>query len=188
MDNLSNLYSELLKVYTEQVEKLEKIKAEASEKHHIGWIPHMALNTRMFTYDEYLQNIHHGGFCFEEKNKIMPHLVRFIATYECSSEEAIKNFEQEKEQNNYQKQLDSIVFDKIPIIDFSKSQLRGLRDVKDTYDIPYPPKRRNATRQMAKYKTDRKKYFEKIDILNRCREEVEARIELIEKIQQEVKE
>jgi len=186
MDELLKSYTELLRVYTEQVQKLEALKAEHSKEHRIEWIPQMALNSRIFTYDEYLQNPFHGGFCYKEKNLIMPHLVKFIANYDYSSDEVKEEFEKQKPKNDYQRYLDEVLFKKILFIDFLKSQLRELQELQYTHKIPSQPTRKNATRQIAKYKTDRDEYFEKIDSLNRCRAEVNERIKIVEEIKKEV--
>jgi hypothetical protein len=182
MNDLLNLYTVLLTVYTEQVQKLEKIKDEHTEKHRIQWIPHAFLNSRIFTYDEYLQNPFYGGICFEEKNLIMPHLVRFIVTYENSSEESKNEFEKQKPVSEYQKYLHELIPKNTLFIDFLKGQLHQLQELEYRCKIPSPPKRSNATRQLAKYKVDRAEYHEKVDSLNRCRNEVKERIKLVEEI------
>ncbi|MBF4465950.1 hypothetical protein [Flavobacterium sp. LC2016-12] len=186
MDELLKLYTELLRVYTEQVQKLEALKTERSKEHRMEWVPQMALNSRIFTYDEYLQNSFHGGFCYEEKNLIMPHLVKFIANYDYSSDEVKKEFENQKPKNDYQRHLDDVLYKNILFIDFLKYQLRELQELQYTFKIPSQPSRKNATRQFAKYKTDRDEYFEKINGLNRCRDEVNERIKIVEGIKKEV--
>lgn len=186
MDELLKLYIEPLKVYTEQVQKLEALKVEYSKEHRIEWIPQVALNSRIFTYDEYLQNPFHKGFCFEEKNLIIPHLVKFIATYDYSSDEVKTEFEKQKPENEFQGYLDDVLFQKQPFLDFLKSQLRELRELEYTYKIPSQPSRKNATRQIAKYKIDREEYLKKRETLNRCRDEVNERIKIVEEIKMEV--
>lgn len=186
MEELLRLYTELLKVYTEQVQKLEALKVEQSKEHRIEWVPQLALNSRLFTYDEYLQNPFHGGFCYEEKNLIIPHLVNFIANYDYSSDDVKEEFEQRKPKNDYQRYLDDILFKKMLFIDFLKSQLRELQELQYTYKIPNQPSRKNAIRQIAKYKSDREEYFEKIDSLNRCRTEVNERLKIVEEIKKEI--
>jgi len=176
MNILLTLYTELHKVYTEQVQKIEAIKTEYSKEHRIEWVPHLVLNGRMFTYDEYLQNPFYGGFCLEEKIIIMPHLVHFIAAFESSTEEVKRDFQLLKPNNEYQEYLDDLLKNKLPFLEMLKSQLRNLQEIQYRYDIPSLPKRSNATRQLAKYKLDRKEYFEKVESLDRCRNEVNDRI------------
>lgn len=182
MNNLLTLYTELLKVYTEQVQKLEALKTEHSIEHRIEWMPHLVLNDRMFTYDEYLQNPYHGGFCFAEKNQVMPHLVSFIAAYESTNEEDKNEFLKLKPKSQYQEYLDDLLKNKSPFLEMLQSQLRGLQEIQYRYDIPSPPRRSNATRQLAKYEVDRKEYFEKVGSLDRCRNEVNDRIKLFKEL------
>jgi hypothetical protein len=180
METTLNLYQRLLEVYTEKVKGLEEKKKilEAEIGHQIGWIPHMVLNSRMFTYDEYLTNIHHGGFCFEEKNHVMPHLINFLAAYEKSSEEDRGIFENLKPKSEYQKYLDTLYLTKGDFSEFLQFQLKELQDKENSYRPPFRPQRRNATRQLAKYREDMNEYEEKIDSINRCRQEVTERINL----------
>lgn len=183
MNNLFKLYSDLLNIYTEQVKKLELLKSEAEKTKRVELVPHMALNHRMFTYDEYLQNPSYGGFCYIEKNIIMPYLVPFFVAFDNSSEEIKIEFEQLKPKNQYQKYLDELLGKiKIPFIEFLKLQLHELQEIQYRYDIPSRPTRSNATRQQAEYEKNRKKYFEKVESLNRCREEINERIKLVNEL------
>lgn len=186
MNDLLDTYNNLLQIYTEQVQKFEKIKNEDLNKHLIQWIPFSLLNSRIFVYDEYLQNPYYGGVGYEEKKKIMPNLVRFIVTYENSSEETVKKFEKQKTTNEYQNHLDEII-PKIPFLDYLKGLLRELQEQQYQYSIPFPPKRSNATRQLAKYKEDMVKYQDKIASLNRCRDEINERIKFVEEIKNQLK-
>lgn len=179
-------YSTLLRVYIEQVQKLETLKAAHSIEHRIEWIPHVVLNRHLFIYDEYLQNSSYGGFCFEEKNLITPYFVQFMATYDCSPEETKKEFEKQKPKNVHQGYLDVAIADKSPFIDYLKSQLKQLRELEYTYKIPSVPSRKNAIRQIAKYEADRKEYLKNINSLNRCRSEINERIKLVETIKKEL--
>ena len=164
----SKSYDDLLKSYTEQVVKLEKIKLEHRQ---ISWSPFGVLDSRIFIYDEYLTNDLHRGFCYEEKNLIMPYLVQFMAEYEQSSEEEKAKLEEIKPKSQYQESLDNLSTASLPFIDFKKMKLKELTNLKYSFTIPFPPKRRNATRQIAQYQEDRKKYFEQLDILERCKKE-----------------
>ncbi len=180
METTLKLYQTLLEAYTEQVKGLEdrKKKAEAEVGHRIDWLPPAVLNSRMFTYDEYLTNIYHGGFCYEEKNHVMPHLVNFLAAYEKCSDADKESFQNSKPKNEYQKHLDELYLGKGRFSEFLQSQLKELRKSEDNYRAPYPPQQRNATRQLAKYQEEKREYEEKIASLNRCREEVNERINL----------
>jgi hypothetical protein len=180
--DLTKSYNELLNNYTEQIVGLENLKAEHSKEHHIAWDPFGVLNSRMFTYDEYLQNVFHGSFCYKEKNVVMPYLVQFMAEFESSSEKDKAEFLELKQKNKYQESLDGVIEKASPFLDFHKSLLKELDNLKYTYKIPFPPKRKNATRQLAQYNGDRKDYFEKIESLDSCRTEVNNRIEKFKKI------
>lgn len=168
----------LLDVYTEQVKGLEEEKKKLAVKHSIDWIPHMVLNSRMFTYDEHLTNIHHGGLCFNEKNRIMPHLVNFLAAFEKCSDEEKTSFENLKTKNEYQQHLDELYVGKGKFLEFLQAQLKELREREYRCRIPSRPQRSNATRQQAKYREDMKAYEEEIASINRCRDEVNKRIQL----------
>jgi hypothetical protein len=175
MATIFELYKTLLETYTEQVKGLEAAKKEA-EKNHAAWIPHKVLNSRMFTYDEYLNNASYGGWCYAEKNRIMPHLLNFIAAYEKCSFEEKETFEKLKPKNEYQQYLDELYIGKGEFIPFLESQLKDLLHIERTYQIPHKPQRSNATRQLVKYQKELKEYEERIASINRCREEVYERI------------
>ena len=179
---LLKLYNDLLDKYTEQIVKLKKLRSEYSNEHNVSWVPFTVLNSRMFMFDEHLKNIHHSGFCYEEKNLIMPYLVNFMATYESASDKENAEFIKLKPKNNYQESIDNIIKKASPFLQFHKSLLNDLEDLKYSYTIPIAPKQRNATRQLAKYKKDRKEYFENIEILNKCKKEVNDRIEIFKKL------
>ncbi|MWB92816.1 hypothetical protein GON26_00405 [Flavobacterium sp. GA093] len=181
MSKLLDSYIELLKIYTEEVTKLELLKDQENDKHS-RWNPAITLNRSMFTYDEYLNNDLHRGYYFKEKNLIMPFLLKFIAIFENSSEEEKLDFENLKTKNKYQENLDDLVSNKVPLLDFLKFQLKELQELKYTYTIPFPPKRKNATLQQAKYEKDIKEYWVKANSLERCREEVNARIKNFEEL------
>lgn len=179
MNKLLELYQTLLEVYTDQVKGLENKKKEVEKEHrHIQWLPHRALNCRMFTYDEYLTNAYNGGFCYEEKNKVMPHLIYFLSSYEKCSDEERKNFESVKPKNEYQQYLDELYIGKGSLLTFLESQLKQLRDSELNTKVPYPPQRRNATRKITEYHEDKRKYEEEIEIINRCRQEVRERMHM----------
>jgi len=141
-------------------------------------VPHKVLNSRMFIYDEYLKNIYHGGFCYKEKNFIMPHLVNFLAAYEKCSEDVKMKFENLKTKNEYQQHLDELYFGQGNFSAFLQSQLSELQGKENRCRIPNPPLRGNATRQLAKYNKDKKEYDDEIASINRCRMEVNDRIKL----------
>jgi len=182
METITQLYQTLLEAYTEQVKGLENKKKETQKQHHIEWIPHVVLNSRMFTYDEYLTNVYHGGFCYEEKNNVMPHLVNFLAVYEKSSDEEKTTFENLKPKNEYQQYLDELYIGKGAFIAFLESQLKELQNKESNCRYPSRPQRSNATRQLAKYREDKEKYDEDIESINRCRKEINERIELFNEL------
>ena len=173
-----DLYKSLLDVYTTQVKGLEEQKKEANKKHRLDYIRHSVLNSRIFTYDEYLTNQFHGGWCYEEKNLIMPHLVPFIAQFEKLSQEEIAAFEANKPKNDYQDALDYLYKNKGSFSALLKNQLKELSQKESDLRIPRRPQRRNATRQMSDYMEETEEYEEKLASLRRCRKEVEDRIEL----------
>ncbi|MCB0743607.1 MAG: hypothetical protein KDC67_06870 [Ignavibacteriae bacterium] len=179
MEKILKLYSELLQVYTEQIKHFEQVK-ESNKR--IQWNPVSVLNSRMFIYDEYLLNPYHGRFCFEEKNAVMPYLEEFIAHYELLVPEQKIEFEAQKYKNGYYLSLDALINDSIPIIDFLKSQLVELERQRLNCNKPFPPKRKNANRQKAKYLEDKKEYEGQMRSLQNCFEEVQSRIARIENI------
>ncbi len=181
METILKLYQTLLEAYTDQVKGFEerKKKTESEEGHRIEWVPHLILNSRMFTYDEYLTNIYHGGLCYNEKNCVMPHLVNFLAAYENCSDEEKAAFDNVKPKNEYQQYLDELYIGKEKFSEFLQSQLKELRDKEYNYKPPSRPQRSNATRQLAKYREEMQEYEEKIASINRCREEVNKRIKLL---------
>lgn len=182
MEKLLILYQTLLATYTEQVIGLENRKKEAQKEHHAEWVPPMVLNSRMFTYDEYLTNVYYSGFCYKEKNRVMPDLVNFLAAFEKCSDDEKKAFEKLKPKNEYQQHLDELYSDKRSFMTFLESQLKELQVKESSYKDPCPPRRSNATRQMSKYRQEKKMYEEKIDSINRCRKEVNDRIELFREL------
>ena len=183
MEEILKLYSELLQVHTEQIKHLEEIKKSDDR---IRWNPVSVLNTRMFLYDEYLLNPYHGGFCYDEKNAIMPYLEEFIAHYELLSSEQKEEFEAQKNKNGYHSRLDTLINEKTPIIDFLRSQLAELEKQRNIHKMPHPPRKKNATRKKAKYLEDKKEYDEQMKSIQNCKEEVQSRIIRIEKIRNEV--
>ncbi len=183
MEIILKLYSELIKIYTEQIDHLERIKESYIK---IQWDSVSVLNSRMFLYDDYLLNMYHGGFCFEEKNAVMPYLENFIAHYELLTPEQKKEFDARKNNDGYSSNLDSLINSTTPIIDYLKSQLVELEKNRQDCKIPFPPKRKNATRQWTKYLEDEKEYKKQMKSLQNCKDEVQARIEKIERIQSEL--
>lgn len=178
MESILKLYQTLLEVYTEQVKGLESRMKEAQKEHHIAWVPHAVLNSRMFTYDEYLTNVYHDGFCYEEKNHVMPHLINFLAAYEKCSDPDNATFENLKPKSEYQQYLDELYLGKGAFSDFLQSQLKELQTKASEIRYPSRPQRTNATRQLAKYREDLNEYEEKIESINRCKQEVNERIKL----------
>jgi len=181
MSKLLDSYIELLEIYTEEVIKLESLRDKEADQYP-RWNPAMTLNDRMFTYDEYLNNNSHRGYCYKEKNVIIPFLLKFIAVFENSSEATKLDFENLKPKNQYQEYLDDLFSKKTPFLDFLKSQLNELQDSKNKNITPFPPIRKNATQQQLKYEKYRKEYREEIESLDRCRKEVIARIKTFEEL------
>ena len=183
MEEILKAYSELIEVYNEQIRHLEEIRN--SDKRY-EFNPVSVLNSRMFTYDEYLLNPFYGGGCYEEKNVVMPYVEKFFAHYENLSSEEKEEFESRKIKEGLKCSLDPLIKEKSPIIEFLKSQLAELERLRYDQKMPFPPKRKNATQQKAKYLKDRKEYDEQMKSIQNCKEEVQSRIERIEKMKKEV--
>lgn len=182
-DMILEKYVELLDVYSQQVKSLEDRKKEVDKKQpNSGGVPYMMLNSRIFIQDEYLTNPFHRGFCYEEKNRIMPHLVSFLATYEKCTAEDRAEFENLKPKGQYQQYLDELIKGKEPFLEFLESQLKDLNAKENRVQVPFPPRRRNATRQLADYREAKRKYEEEMASIKRCREEVIDRKELFKKL------
>lgn len=132
----------------------------------------------MFTYDEHLTNIICEGYCFEEKNLVMPHLVNFLAAYEKRSEEEKAEFEEIKPKREYQQQMDQLYVKKGKFRDFHQSQLHELMESENNCRVPHRPQQSNATRKLATYEKVKIECLENIASINRCRDEVNKRIKL----------
>lgn len=178
MEQLLEAYQNLLDVYTKEVKDLELRKKEAGT----SWVSYKVLNSRMFYFDEHLRNVYHGGFGYEEKNRVMPFLLKFISLYETSSEEQKKLFENQKTTNEYQQCLDELLSGKYPFTEFLQSQLKEIQHQEARCKMPYPPQRSNATRQQAVYRKEMSDYEEKLNSLSKCRREVEERVSLYESL------
>jgi len=181
MSKLLDSYNELSKIYTKEVIKMDSLRDKVANTNP-NWNPAKTLNARMFIYDEYLNNNFYSGYCYKEKNVIMPFLLKFIAVFENSSEETKLDFENLTPKNQYQIDLLDLFIKKIPFLDFLKSQLNQLDDLKNKNAAPFPPIRKNATRQHSKYEKDSIEYREEIESLDRCRNEVFARIKIFEEL------
>lgn len=186
MNNLLKLYSELLTIYVNQIKNIESQNNELQNKQRIQYDSYAVLNRHMFIYDEYLQNTSYRGFCYSEKNLIMPYLVDFIVVFENSSEQIKTEFQKLKFKNQDQEYLDNLLKDKFPFVNFLQLQLLELKDLKYKCIRPIKPQRSNASRKIEKYEKDLKGYFEKVKILDNCLYEVNERIKLVEELKNKI--
>lgn len=179
MSKLLELYLPLLETYSEQVKNLEDFKSEKEKEHKtkISWVPHSFINSRIFTPDEYLNNLYHGGSGFEEKNNILPLLLPFMAAYEKTSDKEKEEFEESKPKNNYQSNLEEVWKGKGSMVNFFQGQHRELVTKESYIRLPKPPSRSNATRQLAKYEEEQKEYYKKAESIERCKREILGRLD-----------
>ncbi|WPQ63806.1 hypothetical protein SIO70_02900 [Chitinophaga sancti] len=182
VDELLNHYKKLLEVYSDCVIGMEKILVKVKqEQPDIRSVSYKVLNSRMFTEDEYLTNNTYLGYCFKEKSAIMPYLIPFVAAYEKSTDEEKQEFQNRKPTGPYQGYLDELWIEKIPLLNFLEKQLLNQEYRKNRLIIPFPPKRKTATKQLEKYREDKKTYEEEKDSIERCRNEINERISLFKK-------
>jgi len=174
------LFEQLLEIYTIELNEIEIFFKNASPK-PIG-DPIAVFNSRILTYDEYL-----GYEFIGIKQKIIPILDKFIAVFELLSEEEQKNFDAFN-RNMYSRILKSLVLESIPFIENKNKELKSNHMRKLDIKIPFPPKNKRATRQLAEYRSEKKRYEEETESISNIIKELEERRKAFEDFQRELQE
>ncbi|WP_343591072.1 hypothetical protein [Flavobacterium sp.] len=185
MKNTLDYYYELLNVYTQEITSFERLKEKTNNEEGLQaaiWSPHTVINSRMFHYDEWLTNPIHNYFCYEQKHKILPKLIEFLASYNMLDDEEKKKFSEIRLRNKYQEYLDEIWKPHTDFIGFLKGQKDERENLKYTFKYPAKPSRSNAYRQLAEFEKKREEYMKDIESQENCIKEIEEWKKLYESV------
>jgi hypothetical protein len=175
MSRILQHYDNLLKVYTDEVTLFEKQKeefnkVEGSNKDVSS--PHSVINHRMFHFDEWLTNPFHNYFCYEQKKKILPLLIRFISEFNQLTNDEKEIFEKSRIKDKYQEFLDELWKPKLDFLKFLDLLKKERDEHKLTFRYPPKPSRSNAHRQLAEFEKKKTDYWKDMDSNENCIKEI----------------
>lgn len=178
-------YQELMNIYSNEIQHLQKL-FNKSDIHNKA-IPEKVINSRVTVFDEYLLNPYHSKLDYEIKQKLMPFIVKHIASLDLLSENEMTEFIKLRPKNNYTENLNSLIQDFFPIIEFINNNIKNERIREIDLTIPHRSTKGSANSQIIKYKSEMKEYKESKETIKKNILEMENLQESYEKILQELK-
>lgn len=178
-------YNELLDVYTQEVTLFEELKKKTNIERGINtvrWSSHSVINCRMFHFDEWLTNPHHDYFCYEQKQKILPKLIVFLALYNKLNDIEKDKFEEIRLKNKNQEYLDELWLPRLNFIEFLNEQKKERENKKYSVRSPVKPSRPNAYRKLAEFDRQKEEYSKNIKSEENCIKEIEVWRKLYESV------
>lgn len=175
MNKILEHYNNLLEVYTEEVTLLEMQKEKINEKegsNTLVFSPHSVINSRMFHFNEWLNNPCNNDLYYEKKKKILPLLIRFISEFNKLNDAEKEDFEKSRKKDRYQEFLDDLWKPKIEFLNFLESLRKERDEYKLTFKSPPKPTRPNAHRQWAEFEKKKDEYWKEIDSNENCIKEI----------------